>query len=168
MKKWKPEQCFKFSQLRKGSAKALITSYGMKLRQVNDNAPIPGSYWDEPEAGIIGKEVFIRNDTPVHSLLHEFSHAVCMDTQRRENLHTDAGGSDIEECAVCYLQILLADELPNLGRERLMRDMDAWGYSFRLGGTRQWFRHDAEEAHQWLFSNRLINAAGQPLKRLRL
>lgn len=167
MRAWKTEQCVKLSQLRAGSAKALIASYGMTLRTVTDNAPIPGSYWGESEAGLIGNEIFARRDTPVHSLLHEFAHAVCMDTQRRNNLHTDAGGTDIEECAVCYLQILLADALPKLGKERLMRDMDAWGYSFRLGGTRRWFLHDAQDARQWLMSHRLINAAQSPFKRLR-
>ena len=40
---------------------------------------------------------------------------------------------------MCYLQILLADALHGVGRERLMQDMDEWGYSFRLGSTRAWF-----------------------------
>jgi hypothetical protein len=37
-----------------------------------------------------------------------------------------------------------------VGRERLMRDMDAWGYSFRLGSTRAWFEQDAENARDFL------------------
>jgi hypothetical protein len=28
--------------------------------------------------------------------------------------------------------------------------MDAWGYSFRLGSTRAWFEHDADEARVFL------------------
>ena len=40
--------------------------------------------------------------------------------------------------------------LPGVGRERLMKDMDAWGYSFRLGSTRLWFEQDAEDAKEWL------------------
>ena len=48
----------------------------------------------------------------------------------------DAGGDDAEENAVCYLQILWADALPGFGRERMFLDMDAWGYTFRLGSAR--------------------------------
>ncbi len=44
----------------------------------------------------------------------------------------------------------MADQLPGVGRDRLMQDMDAWGYSFRLGSTRAWFEGDAEDARQWL------------------
>ena len=46
---------------------------------------------------------------------------------------------------MCYLQVLLAGELPGVGRARLIDDMDAWGYSFRLGSTRAWFEADADE-----------------------
>ena len=81
-----------------------------------------------------------------------------MDAARRAGLHTDAGGDDVEECAVCYLQILLADRLPGVGRARLMRDMDAWGYSFRLGSTAAWFEHDAEDARAWLRERGLPSA----------
>ena len=59
-----------------------------------------------------GNTLYVRADTPVHSLLHELSHYVCMTPERRAGLDRDAGGDDAEECAVCYLQILLADELP--------------------------------------------------------
>ena len=102
------------------------------------------------EAGLIGSAVFVRRDTPVHSLLHEACHSICMDDERRRSLHTDAGGDDAEENAVCFLQILLADEIPGVGRARLMEDMDRWGYSFRLGSTRRWFEEDAEDAREWL------------------
>ena len=51
---------------------------------------------------------------------------------------------------MCYLQVLLAGELADVGRERLMGDMDAWGYSFRLGSTRAWFEGDAADARHWL------------------
>ncbi|HVS77655.1 MAG TPA: hypothetical protein VHE11_12025, partial [Steroidobacteraceae bacterium] len=62
----------------------------------------------------------------------------------------DAGGDDLEEAAVCYLQVLLAGELPGVGVDRAFADMDAWGYSFRLGRTRAWFESDAEDARIWL------------------
>ena len=68
-------------------------------------------------------------------LLHEACHYICMAPERRAGFDRDAGGDDLEESAVCYLQVLLADELPGVGRERLCADMDAWGYSFRLGNA---------------------------------
>jgi hypothetical protein len=111
---------------------------------------IPGSYWGEREAGLIGSDIFVRLDTPMHSLLHEAAHYICMDEQRRRSLNRDAGGDDAEECAVCYLQVLLADALPECGRERMWQDMDAWGYSFRLRSARAWFEQDAEDARHWL------------------
>ena len=61
-----------------------------------------------------------------------------------------------EEDAACYLQILLADELHGVGRERLMADMDAWGYSFRLGSARAWFELDAEDARAFLDDRDLL------------
>ena len=36
------------------------------------------------------------------------------------------------EAAVCYLQVVLADELAGVGCERLCADMDTWGYSLSL------------------------------------
>ena len=98
----------------------------------------------------------MRPDTPLHSALHEACHWLCMDAGRRRGLHTDAGGDDIEECAVCYLQILLADRLPGVGRARLMQDMDAWGYSFRLGSAAAWFESDADDARAWLQERGLL------------
>ena len=103
-------------------------------------AAIPGSYWGESEAGLRGQWLYARGDTPLHSILHEAAHYVCMTPERRASLDRDAGGDDAEECAVCYLQLLLADVVPSLGRERLFSDMDRWGYSFRLGAARAWFR----------------------------
>ena len=90
-----------------------------------------------------------------------------MDPARRAALHTDAGGDYDEENAVCYLQILLADRLPGVGGERLMADMDRWGYSFRLGSARAWFERDADDARQWLTGNSLLTAAGRPAFQLR-
>lgn len=145
----------------------LLARFGLALSVLPAGATVPGSYWGEPEAGIRGRAVLVRPDTPVHSLLHETAHLVCMDERRRYEADTDAGGDDLEEAAVCYLQVLLADELPGVGRERLMRDMDAWGYSFRLGSTAAWFAHDAEDACQWLANQGLLTAAGRPAFSLR-
>jgi hypothetical protein len=129
---------------------ALLDRYGLKLERVAAQEPIPGSYWGETEAGLRGNRLYARLDTPLHSVLHETSHYICMTPERRVGLDRDAGGDDLEESAVCYLQILLAGELPGIGRERLFADMDAWGYSFRLGNTRAWFESDAEDARLWL------------------
>jgi hypothetical protein len=51
---------------------------------------------------------------------------------------------------------VLADQLPGVGRTRLMADMDAWGYSFRLGSTRAWFEHEADDALEFLAARGLI------------
>jgi hypothetical protein len=83
-----------------------------------------------------------------------------MTPERRAGLDRDAGGDDLEEAAVCYLQVLFADELPHVGHERLFTDMDAWGYSFRLGSSRLWFEQDAEDARAWLLRYGIIGASG--------
>ena len=33
---------------------ALLVRYGLQLQRVDDDQPIPGSYWGECEAGLIG------------------------------------------------------------------------------------------------------------------
>ncbi len=137
---------------------ALLARYGLRLQRVPDSAPIPGSYWGEPEAGLIGGGVYARNDTPVHSLLHEAAHMIVMPIERRAMIHTDASDSTAEEDATCAMQILLADTLPGVGRAQLMEDMDAWGYTFRLGSARAWFERDAEDAHAFLLDRGLVDA----------
>jgi len=139
-------------------AAALLARHGLELVAVGDGAPIPGSYWGEPEAGIIGSRVYVRADTPVHSMLHEACHLIVLPPERRALVHTDATDSVPEEDATCCLQIILAGALPGVGRDRLMADMDAWGYSFRLGSTRAWFEHDAEDARAWLAARGLPSA----------
>lgn len=128
----------------------LLSRYGLDLALTAPQEIIPGSYWGESEAGLQGNRLFARLDTPVHSILHEASHYICMTPERRAGLDRDAGGDDLEESAVCYLQVLLGDRLEGVGRERLFADMDAWGYSFRLGSARAWFEADAEDARAWL------------------
>ena len=138
----------------------LLARYGMDLLLTAPGELIPGSYWGETEAGLKGSHLCARLDTPVHSVLHEASHFICMTPERRAQLDRDAGGDDDEESAVCYLQVLLAAELPGVGGARLMEDMDAWGYSFRLGSTRAWFESDAQDARQWLRRCGIIAAGG--------
>jgi len=141
---------------------SLLNRYGMEIKTVDDGADIPGSFWKPPEAGLIKNTLYIRNDPPVHSALHETCHYICMDQQRRNKLHTDAGGTAIEEDSVCYLQILLSDFISDMKSKRMFSDMDAWGYSFRLGSAKAWFEQDAEDAFEWLLKNEIINTEGKP------
>ncbi len=146
---------------------ALVAAYGARLVRVEAGAPIPGTYWGEPEAGLAGRRIYVRGDTPVQSLLHELCHYVCMSPRRRAALERDAGGDDAEECAVCYLQILLAERLEGLGLAKCLRDMDAWGYSFREGSAAAWFAGDGREARAWLVGEGLVDVDGRVTWRLR-
>ena len=139
-------------------AAALLARHALQLHHVADGAPIPGSYWGEPEAGIIASDVYVRNDTPVHSMLHEACHLIVLPPERRALVHTDATDSVPEEDATCYLQIVLAAQLPGVGSAQLMADMDAWGYTYRLGSTQAWFEQDAEDARAWLIERGLLAA----------
>ncbi|HYL03715.1 MAG TPA: hypothetical protein VEU54_09900 [Steroidobacteraceae bacterium] len=145
----------------------LIARYRLDLTLVVGGEAIPGSYWGDSEAGLRAGRLYVRPDTPVHSILHEAGHYICMSPERRSGLDTDAGGDDLEEEAVCYLQVLLAGQLAGVGRERLLADMDAWGYSFRLGSARQWFERDAAAARDWLERYGIIDATGRPTGELR-
>lgn len=154
--------CLRLADYASARIEELLRRFGMQLTQLADDCLIPGSYWGECEAGLVGNLVYVRGDTPVHSILHEASHFVCMDDARRSRLERDAGGDDAEENAVCYLQILLADSLTDVGRGRMWHDMDAWGYTFRLGSAQRWFEQDAEDARRWLIAHRVIDERGSP------
>lgn len=140
----------RLNQSEVNQVRRLLADHDLTLEIVSPGESIPGSFWGESEAGLIGDTLYARPDTPLHSILHEACHYICMDDDRRRGLHTNAGGDYDEENAVCYLQILLADRIAGFGRERCMDDMDRWGYSFRLGSARAWFEGDAEDARQWL------------------
>lgn len=90
-----------------------------------------------------------------------------MDQERRQHLDTNAEGDFNEENAVCYLQILLAADLADMGSDRMMLDMDTWGYTFRLGSAQAWFENDAEDALQWLTLHALVDQNKKPNYRLR-
>jgi hypothetical protein len=145
------------------AVESLLAHYRLSLVRVADGEAIPGSYWGEDEAGIIGNRVYARSDTPVHSLLHEAGHLIVLPPERRAETHTDATDSIAEEDAVCYLQIVLGGTLPGVGCERIMTDMDAWGYTFRLGSARAWFEQDAENAKDWLIEHGLLTSGGEPV-----
>ena len=152
----------------KSDIQTLLDKYRLTLTIVDDKQTIPGSFWGDSEAGIISNVIYARNDTPIHSLLHETCHYICMDSSRRKKIDTNAGGDYNEENAVCYLQILLADDLPETNKENIMKDMDSWGYTFRLGSAKEWFEKDAEDATQWLIEKDLINKDNRPNYKLRI
>lgn len=155
------------SDVPRNTLTGLLQKFGLDLVLQGQGDAIRGSFWGDSEAGIVGRTVYVRADTPVHSLLHETSHVICMTENRRNGLDRDAGGDDLEESAVCYLQVLLADHIDGVGRDLLMGDMDAWGYSFRLGNTLDWFQSDAEDAAEFLRNHGLLSAQGDVTFRLR-
>lgn len=146
----------------------LLAPYNLTIKSVPNNQSIPGSFWGDTEAGLIGNTLYVQPQTPVHSALHEACHYICLDSARRNQLDTDAGGGYDEENAVCYLQILLAAKLPGCSADILMQNMDSWGYSFRLGSAAAWFNQDAEDARQWLLKERLIDKHNVPTGQLRI
>jgi hypothetical protein len=152
----------RFSDIDPAPLVLLLSRFGMTIRKEAKGRAIAGSFWGDEEAGLIGNTLVLRADTPVHSILHEACHYICLDPERRDGLDTDAGGDYDEENAVCYLQILLSDELAEFDRQMMMKDMDSWGYTFRLGSARAWFEQDAGDAREWLSGNGLIEAEGKP------
>ena len=155
------------AELPKMALRQLLIPYGLVVIDISEAEKLPGSFWGDPEAGLIANRLYVRPTTPVQSALHEACHYICMDSGRRHQLHTDAGGGYNEENGVCYLQILLAERLAGMTSDRMMQDMDDWGYSFRLGSTRAWFERDAEDAKDWLLQYRLLDPTGQPTWRVR-
>lgn len=147
--------------------RTMIESYGMRYCMLPLDTEIPGSFHGESEAGLLNNDLYIRSDTPIHSALHEACHYICMTPDRRKGLDTDAGGDYDEENAVCYLQILLSDRLSGYSSQSMMEDMDAWGYTFRLGSSSAWFNEDAEDAKEWLFHHGIINNEACPTGHIR-
>lgn len=162
MSKGKKHEVIRLKDVSGGAVGRLLRQMGLQFERVPSHEDIPGSYWGDEEAGLVGQCLYARGDTPVHSILHEACHFVCMDDARKAKLDTDAGGDFDEENAVCYLQILLAERIPGFGSERCMSDMDTWGYTFRLGSAKKWFQKDAKDAKAWLESRGLLALADEP------
>jgi hypothetical protein len=55
-------------------AAPILTRFGIELHRSSADSPIPGSYFGESEAGLIGNRLYLRPDTPLHSALHEACH----------------------------------------------------------------------------------------------
>lgn len=153
--------------LRENELQNIVTPYQLTVITIADDDILPGSFWGDPEAGLIGNRLYIRPTTPVQSALHEACHFICMDEARRSDLHTDAGGGYDEENSVCYLQIILAKQLAQMGAYRMMQDMDRWGYTFRLGSAQKWFEEDAQEARNWLIHHGVLDKSCQPSGNIR-
>jgi hypothetical protein len=93
----------------------LLGRYGMELVLISPDEVIPGSFWGDSEAGLKGDRVYARLDTPVHSLLHEVCHYVCMTPERRAGLDRDAGGDDRMLAGGCASMGLSTVEIGLLG-----------------------------------------------------
>ena len=147
---------------------SLLNKFSIQLHLIEDSKKIPGSWFGDPEAGIINNNLYVRSDTPVHSALHESCHYICMSPARRKNLHTNAGGDYDEENAVCYLSILLSQYINSFGQQRMFNDMDEWGYTFRLGSSKAWFEEDAEDAKGLLIKYNIIDLKNKPMWNIRM
>ena len=145
----------------------LLAGYGLDLRLVAAAEPIPGSYWGESEAGLHGSMLFARLDTPLHSILHEAAHYICMTPERRAGLYRDAGGDDAEESAVCYLQILLADGWPSRARADLSRIWIGGATVFVWGPPGPGSSRMPRDARSWLIERGLIDEGSRPTGVLR-
>lgn len=144
----------KFQQFKDG-----LKGFGLEVVLVDEPLPIPFSYFGAPEAGLYRNYLFARMDTPVHSLLHEASHAICMGKERRIKLVADAEGEYYEENAVLYLQIVLGQGL-GMTASDMCADMDSWGYTFRLGSAWRWFNEEAQECLDQLINWGVLDQNG--------
>ena len=59
------------SEVPRNALTDLLTRYRLQLEWVDGDAAIAGSHFGEPEAGLIGNNIYARSDSPLHSLLHE-------------------------------------------------------------------------------------------------
>ena len=64
----------------------LLARFGLQLMRCARHEPIPGSYWGDDEAGLTGDRLYARADTPLHSILHEACHYICVSAERRRQL----------------------------------------------------------------------------------
>ena len=110
---------------------------------------------------MIGATVYARADTPVHSLLHEAGHLIVLPPERRAarayrrhrfGRRRRRGLRAAGRCSATRCRASAAT--------RVLADMDAWGYTFRLGSARAYVEHDAADAWRWLREHGLVDAGG--------
>ena len=102
-------------ELPQGELVELLGRYGLSLTWLAKGSEIPGSYWGESEAGLIGHELLVRDDTPLHSAFHEACHYICMDQARRDGLHTDAGGTMMRRMGLTTCKSCSQNISPSVG-----------------------------------------------------
>ena len=61
----------------------LLARYALEPVPLEPGPALPGTSAGESEAGLIGNRIYFRPDTPLHSVLHEACHFICMDDARR-------------------------------------------------------------------------------------
>ena len=44
----------------------LLRAYDLEVIEVSETDTLPGSFWGDPEAGLIGNRLYVRPATPVH------------------------------------------------------------------------------------------------------
>ncbi|MGH8125659.1 MAG: hypothetical protein ACREPK_07420, partial [Rhodanobacteraceae bacterium] len=57
-----PDTVLRLADIGSDAPAALLARHGLELVSVSDDAPIPGSFWGEPEAGVIASSVYARAD----------------------------------------------------------------------------------------------------------
>ena len=160
-------QMRRLKNIQPSALRPILDRYQLSLNVVPNDSDIPHSFWGAPEAGRYQSTMYAREDTPIHSLLHETAHFICMPPAQRKSESHDAGGSALIENACCFLQIALSDHIPDFSQPIHMHDMDSWGYNFRLGSTARWFYADSDDAREWLQLHSLIDETCQPTWKLR-
>lgn len=157
----------RLKNIQSDAMRPLFDRYQLQLHEVSSNNEIPYSFWGTPEAGRQQSILYARADTPIHSLLHEACHFICMPPSLRHQPSIDAGGTAEEEDACCYLQLILSDYVPGFNQHIHLHDMNIWGYNFRLGSSARWFYADSDDARDWLIRHNIIDEKNQPTWALR-
>jgi len=85
----------------------MLDRYGLAFVLAAPEEVIPGSYWGEREAGLMGSRSSPGSTRRCIRCCTGRAISSACRPSGRAGLDTDAGGDDAEENAVCYLQILI-------------------------------------------------------------
>ncbi len=88
MSKARKSDVMRLKDVSGGAVGRLLRRMGLDFERISGDEEIPGSYWGDEEAGLVGKRLYARSDTPLHSILHEACHYACMDESRSQSLHS--------------------------------------------------------------------------------